>query len=90
MSCLAKHQLRGQDSGYGTAHPHGHDLRLNGVVPIGSPYLEVVTVLISAVLVALAVGYLAGLWSFKVKNRWCPQCGATTSDLAAQHAGRVR
>jgi hypothetical protein len=45
---------------------------------------------IGAVLAALAVGYLGGLWSFKVKNRWCPRCGATTSDLAAQHAGHVR
>lgn len=28
--------------------------------------------LISAVLTAMVMGYLAGLWSFKVKSRWCP------------------
>jgi NADH pyrophosphatase NudC (nudix superfamily) len=29
-----------------------------------------------------ALGFSAGLLSFKVKSRWCPQCGATTADLA--------
>jgi NADH pyrophosphatase NudC (nudix superfamily) len=24
------------------------------------------------------VAFLAGLFSFKVKNRWCPRCGANT------------
>jgi hypothetical protein len=28
---------------------------------------------------ALLVGFLAGLISFKVKSRWCPQCGAMTT-----------
>jgi hypothetical protein len=51
---------------------------------------EAITLLIGAVLAALAVGYVGGLWSFKVKNRWCPHCGATTSELASQHAGHVR
>jgi hypothetical protein len=51
---------------------------------------DAITVLIGAVLAALAVGYLGGLWSFKVKNRWCPHCGATTSDLVGQHAGHAR
>ena len=33
---------------------------------------------------ALLVGFLTGLISFKVKSRWCPQCGAmTTADLPA-------
>ena len=36
---------------------------------------------------ALLVGFLAGLISFKVKSRWCPQCGAmTTVDLPAAPA----
>ena len=36
---------------------------------------------------ALLVGFLAGLISFKVKSRWCPQCGAmTTADLPAATA----
>jgi hypothetical protein len=24
------------------------------------------------------VGFLAGMFGFKVKCRWCPECGATT------------
>jgi hypothetical protein len=51
---------------------------------------EAIIVLISAILAALTVGYLGGLWSFKVKDRWCPHCGATTSELASQHAGHAR
>ncbi|MDG4798718.1 hypothetical protein [Micromonospora sp. WMMD1082] len=23
-------------------------------------------------------GFLAGLFAFRVKSRWCPECGATT------------
>jgi hypothetical protein len=51
---------------------------------------EVIIMLIGAVISALLAGYLAGLLSFKVKDRWCPQCGATTSDLARRHAGHAR
>lgn len=25
------------------------------------------------------LGFLAGLFSFKVKSRWCPRCGGPTS-----------
>ena len=33
---------------------------------------------------ALLVGFLAGLITFKIKSRWCPQCGAmTNADLPA-------
>jgi hypothetical protein len=28
-------------------------------------------------------GFIAGLFAFRVKSRWCPQCGGMTSDLAA-------
>jgi hypothetical protein len=36
---------------------------------------------------ALLVGFLAGLISFKVKSRWCPQCGAmSTADMPAATA----
>ena len=32
-----------------------------------------------ALLIAGAiVGFLAGLFSFRVKSRWCPSCGRTT------------
>jgi hypothetical protein len=34
---------------------------------------------IGAVASALVLGYLGGLLSFKVKSRWCPECGATTT-----------
>jgi hypothetical protein len=30
------------------------------------------------VLAALLVGFLSGLLSFKIKQRWCPMCGYTT------------
>nr|MDT0660020.1 hypothetical protein [Micromonospora sp. DSM 115978] len=31
-------------------------------------------------------GFIAGLFAFRVKSRWCPQCGGMTSALAAgQH-----
>ena len=51
---------------------------------------EVITVLFGAVLAALVLGYLSGLWSFKVKSRWCPRCGTTTSDLSREHVGHAR
>jgi len=50
----------------------------------------VIIVLIGAAISALLLGYLAWLLSFKIKDRWCPHCGATTSDLARQHAGHPR
>jgi hypothetical protein len=37
--------------------------------------------IVGAVVVALMLGYLGGLVSFKVKSRWCPECGATTARL---------
>lgn len=40
--------------------------------------------LVGAVLAALMLGFLAGLWSFKIKNRWCPRCGAATVPLGHQ------
>ncbi|WBB49841.1 hypothetical protein O3597_05005 [Verrucosispora sp. WMMA2044] len=27
---------------------------------------------------AVMLGFLAGLFAFKVKARWCPRCGAST------------
>ena len=37
--------------------------------------------LIGAVLAALVLGFMAGLFAFKSKDRWCPECGATTVAL---------
>ncbi|MFY1670019.1 hypothetical protein ACN27G_08670 [Plantactinospora sp. WMMB334] len=34
------------------------------------------------------LGFLAGLFAFRVKSRWCPRCGATTSELVGQHRSR--
>ncbi|WP_412752258.1 hypothetical protein [Krasilnikovia sp. M28-CT-15] len=35
---------------------------------------------------ALMVGFLGGLLSFKVKQRWCPRCGSlTTGDTPERH-----
>lgn len=31
-------------------------------------------------------GFLAGLFAFKVKSRWCPVCGAMTVRSASQPA----
>jgi hypothetical protein len=33
---------------------------------------------VGIVVAALVLGFLAGLFSFRVKSRWCPACGATT------------
>ncbi|BFU46914.1 hypothetical protein [Krasilnikovia sp. MM14-A1004] len=41
--------------------------------------------LVMAIGPALAVGFLAGLLTFRQKSRWCPACGAT---LACPEAGR--
>jgi hypothetical protein len=46
------------------------------------------TVLLFGVLAALVVGYIAGLVSFKVKDRWCPQCGSTA--VAREQVRRAR
>ncbi|MFI9640890.1 hypothetical protein ACIG87_12620 [Micromonospora sp. NPDC051925] len=44
--------------------------------------------LLFGVLAALMVGYVAGLVSFKVKDRWCPQCGSTA--IAREQVRRAR
>ncbi|WP_412751899.1 hypothetical protein [Krasilnikovia sp. M28-CT-15] len=33
--------------------------------------------LVIAVVAALVAGFMAGLFIFKIKRRWCPMCGAT-------------
>jgi hypothetical protein len=45
--------------------------------------------LIGAVFAALMMGFLAGLWSLKVKTRWCPHCGGTTVPLGHQQDAYV-
>jgi Flp pilus assembly pilin Flp len=44
---------------------------------------------IAAVVSALLVGYLGGLLSFKVKTRWCPRCGALTSQANPDQVRRT-
>ncbi len=43
---------------------------------------------IALAIAALMFGYLAGLWSFKVKSRWCPRCGTTTNVRQAEGAAK--
>lgn len=35
--------------------------------------------MLATILAAILLGFLAGLLSFKVKSRWCPRCGTTTT-----------
>lgn len=35
--------------------------------------------IIGTVVGCVLLGFLAGLFSFRVKSRWCPTCGRTTS-----------
>ncbi|MBB2940627.1 NADH pyrophosphatase NudC (nudix superfamily) [Actinoplanes lutulentus] len=42
--------------------------------------------IIGVVSLGVAVAYLAGLFSFKVKSRWCPRCGEWTFPDAEPHA----
>lgn len=34
--------------------------------------------MLAAIATSLFVGFLTGLWAFKVKSRWCPKCGTST------------
>lgn len=34
---------------------------------------------IAAAAAAFVLGLLIGLFTFHVKSRWCPECGATTT-----------
>jgi hypothetical protein len=36
---------------------------------------------IGAMVAAWMLGFVAGLLAFRVKTRWCPECGATTVTL---------
>jgi hypothetical protein len=44
----------------------------------------VIDMFIAAVAAALVLGFLTGLLAFRVKSRWCPECGATTVALRAR------
>jgi hypothetical protein len=45
--------------------------------------------LVGAVVAAILLGYLAGLLSFKVKARWCPRCGALTTQIIPEQVRRT-
>jgi hypothetical protein len=34
---------------------------------------------------AFVVGFLIGLFTFRIKSRWCPECGATTTSTESRH-----
>jgi hypothetical protein len=38
-----------------------------------------------AVALAVVLGFLVGLFSFKVKTRWCPNCGERLRCVACLH-----
>lgn len=42
---------------------------------------------IGALFGAALLGFCAGLWSFRVKSRWCPACGRATYPLADRRGG---
>ncbi|ROO51803.1 hypothetical protein EDC02_6690 [Micromonospora sp. Llam0] len=46
---------------------------------------ETIKMLIATVAGTAVASYLAGLLSFKIKSRWCPECGATTTDAIAKN-----
>lgn len=50
---------------------------------------EAMAMLVAVVVSATAVGYLGGLLSFKIKSRWCPECGATTTKVIAKNSERT-
>jgi ABC-type branched-subunit amino acid transport system permease subunit len=46
---------------------------------------EPIVMIVFAVVGAVIFGFLAGLLAFRVKSRWCPACGTTTSALVDRH-----
>ncbi|MDG4763162.1 hypothetical protein O7632_03420 [Solwaraspora sp. WMMD406] len=42
---------------------------------------------VGAIIGAALLGFCAGLWSFRVKSRWCPYCGRTTWPLEQRDDG---
>ena len=43
--------------------------------------------MILAMIGCVALGFLAGLFSFKIKTRWCQQCGATLGCIECAKGG---
>ena len=42
---------------------------------------------VATVIAALVLGFLAGLFAFKVKTRWCPGCGETLTCIRCEEVG---
>jgi hypothetical protein len=42
---------------------------------------------IAATAAAFMLGFLIGLFTFRIKSRWCPECGATTTPADARYGG---
>ncbi len=47
------------------------------------------TNLIYAAFGSLLLGFALGLFSFKIKSRWCPECGAWTHRQQPPHTHRL-
>ncbi|GGM46291.1 hypothetical protein GCM10011608_33820 [Micromonospora sonchi] len=48
--------------------------------------MEVVVMMM--MLSAVLLGFLAGLFAFKVKSRWCPRCGEPTHAMPPVEGNR--
>jgi hypothetical protein len=46
--------------------------------------------IIAAAVATWVLGFLAGLLAFRVKSRWCPECGATTVRLAERQQAAAK
>ena len=40
---------------------------------------------IAAATGAFVLGFLIGLFTFRIKSRWCSECGATTTPTESRH-----
>jgi hypothetical protein len=45
---------------------------------------------IAAATGAFVAGFLIGLFTFRIKSRWCPECGATTTSTESRQVASSR
>jgi hypothetical protein len=77
--------LREQYCGHARRHPlAAAGDRWTAVHRFQRELREVIAVSVAVAIVVVLSGFAAGLFSHKVKSRWCPRCGATTVALGYQ------
>lgn len=67
-------------------------MSINITHTISSEHPEVTMMMLQlgiAVIAALVVGFLAGLLTFRIKQRWCTKCGATLMCTSCVHLPRT-